>query len=72
MLSAMLESELNQQLANPRQRAALIANRTVTEEHATTTVDCLRKAMGRLYASVASVGLATLFVVALFTLYKLL
>ncbi|MEO6966301.1 MAG: hypothetical protein ABI076_10465 [Acidobacteriaceae bacterium] len=71
-LDAMLESELNQQIANPQQRAALIANRTVTDEHATTTVDCLRKAMGRLYGSIASVGLTALFVVALFTLYKLL
>lgn len=70
-LCSMLESELNQQLANPQQRAALIANRTVTDEQAATTLASLRTAMGRLYRSAAAVGLAALFVVAFFTLYAL-
>ncbi|MBN9614312.1 MAG: hypothetical protein BGO25_09235 [Acidobacteriales bacterium 59-55] len=71
-LSSMLQSELNQQLTNPQQRAALVANRTVTEEHATTTARCLRKAMSRLYSATATVGLAVLFVVAYATLHNLL
>jgi hypothetical protein len=70
-LAAMLQSELNQQLANPQQRAALVANRTVTEEHAATTAGCLRKAMSRLYSSTATVSLAALFAVSYFTLYRL-
>lgn len=71
-LASMLQSELNQQLASPQQRAALVANRTVTEEHAATTARCLRQAMSRLYGSVAMVALAILFIVAYFTLYRLL
>lgn len=70
-LATMLQSELNQQIANPQQRAALVANRTVTEEHAATTASCLRKAMSRLYNSMATVGLAALFAVSYFTLYRL-
>lgn len=71
-LSSMLQSELNQQLANPQQRTTLISNRTVTEEHAAITVRCLRKAMNRLYSSTATVGLVVLCIVAYFTLHNLL
>lgn len=71
-ISSMLESELNQQLANPQQRAALVANRTVTEGHAASTASCLRKAMSRLYGSSATVGLVALFVIAYYTLHRLL
>lgn len=71
-LASMLQSELNQQLTNPQQRAALVANGTVTEEHAASTVNCLHKAMSRLYGSVAIVGLVALFVIAYYTLHKLL
>lgn len=71
-LASMLQSELNQQLANPQQRAALIANRTVTEEHAATTVLCLRKAMSRLYSSTATIGIVVLGIIAYSTLHHLL
>jgi hypothetical protein len=70
-LAAMLQSELNQQLVSPQRRAALVANRTVSEEHAATTARCLRKAMSRLYRSTAIIGLAALFIIAYFTLYRL-
>jgi hypothetical protein len=70
-LAAMLQSELNQQLVSPQRRASLVANRTVSEEHAATTARCLRKAMSRLYRSTAIVGLAALFIIAYFTLYSL-
>jgi hypothetical protein len=70
-LVTMLQSELNQQIANPQQRAALVANRTVTEEHAATIASSLRKAMSRLYSSAAIVSLAALFAVSYFTLYHL-
>lgn len=71
-LASMLQSELNQQLADPEQRQALVANGTVTEEHAATTVDALRKALGRLSRGPAAAGLAVLFVVAILTLHRLL
>jgi hypothetical protein len=67
----MLQSELNQQIANPQQRAALVANRTVTEEHVATITSSLRKAMSRLYSSAAIVSLAALFAVSYFALYHL-
>jgi hypothetical protein len=70
-LVTMLQSELNQQIANPQQRAALVANRTVTEEHAATIASSLRKAMSRLYSSAAIVSLAALFAVSYFALYHL-
>jgi hypothetical protein len=70
-LSTMLESELNQQLCDKQRKNVLVANGTVTEQHATRTVKYLRKAMGRLYRSIASLGLLAVVAVVFLTLESL-
>lgn len=67
-LAVMLESEVNQQLCDNEKKQALVANGTVTQQHADTTASALRKSIGRIYSSAASVSLAAFSVVLLLTL----